>query len=579
MKRKIIAISMATLMLGSMMAGCNGGIVYEPEEDSTKSYLYVESYGGGYGSKFFEVVANEFEAMNAEKSYAEGKQGVKIDVNESINNSYLSFGGYAPTALADVHVVSGLIYTDFLDDNILLDVTDVVTDELADGKTIEDKLNTEQKQVLKYNDKYYTIPTFAGYAGLTYNVDLFTNNNLFFADSIESPSVTSSYTGEAYTGRPLVRNKNVKKSPGPDGEYNTVDDGLPSSYEEFFYLFDTMLDSTPRITPLISYGGHYFSMIFMELLCASSTANGLKAMLSFDSNGEEIEVVDDWNSDGTPKTKKVVITEENGYYSTLETSRYMALKFLRHLSTNTVRGNYYIDSRSRASSLSNTNAQKLFLESSLDPSQTPIATLNEGVYWYNEAEGTREGIVGTYGEDAENMNLAYMPLPAKEYGTVTEHNGTTQLVVDSNSFYLVVNKKVENNPEKLALAKDFVKFMYSDAMLQKMTVASGIPFALKYDMENEQYNAMPKLAQSFWDVYKEAKDKDAYITGLSLSPIFLENTPRFAFSTTRDTFKAKIDGAETTDAITHFYTNRNHTAKDFFVGMSIDSEGWKKYYK
>ena len=579
MKRKIIAISMATLMAGSMMAGCNGGVQYEPEEDSTKSYLYVESYGGGYGSKFFEVVANEFETMNAGKSYADGKQGVKIDVNESVNNAHDKFGSYAPSALADVHVVSQLVYTDFLGDNIMLDITDVVTSELTDGKTIESKLNAEQKQVLKYNDKYYTIPTFAGYAGLTYNVDLFTNNNLFFADSIESPSVTSSYTGKTYTGRPLVRNKSAKKSPGPDGQYNTVDDGLPSSYEEFFYLFDTMLTSSPRISPLISYGGHYFSMIFMELLCASSTANGLKAMLSFNSNGEEIEVVDGWNPDGTPKTKKVVITEENGYYSTLEASRYMALKFLKHLSTNTVEGNYYIDSRSRSSSLSNTNAQKLFLESSLDPSQTSIATLNEGVYWYNEAEGAREGIVGIYGEDAENMNLAYMPLPAKEYGTVTENNGTTQLVVDLTSFYLVVNKKVENNPEKLALAKDFIKFMYSDAMLQKMTVATGIPFALKYNLEDVQYNAMPKLSQSFWDTYKAAKDKDAYITGLSLSPIFMENTSRFAFSTTKEAFKSVINGAETTDAITHFYTNRNHTAKDFFLGMSIDSEGWKKYYK
>ena len=340
-----------------------------------------------------------------------------------------------------------------------------------------------------------------------------------------------------------------------------------------------MLNNSPSITPLILYGGHYSNYIFQELLCASCTANGLNAMFSFDSNGEEIEVVDGWNPDGTPITKKVVITQENGYYSTLEVSRYKALKFIKHLSTNTVDGKYYIDSRSRGMALSNTNAQKLFMESSLDPSQTSIATLAEGVYWYREASEAREGIANTYGEEAANMNLKYMPLPAIEYGTVTENNGTTQLVADSFQYYLVVNAKVANNPEKLALAKDFIKFMYSEEMLQQMTVASGIPFALKYDLTDAQYNSMNMLSQSFWNVYKGAKDNDAYITGMSLSPAFLSNTERFSFKSSNNMFDSRINGADTGNALSYFYSNKSITPKAFFEGMSINSDGWKNYNK
>ena len=568
---------MASVLACGLLAGCNGGVEYEPEENATLSYLYVDTAPGGFGSEYLSVVAKAFESANADKSYAEGKMGVKIEVGESATNNDEKFKLGVGSSPSDVHVVEGLYYTDLLSDNSILELTDIVTkDTLADGKTIESKLNTEQQKVLKYNGKYYTIPTFAGYTGLTYNADLFKNNNLFFADSTESPDATSSYTGKAYTGRPLVRNQNAKKSPGPDGLYKTDDDGLPSSYEEFFYLYDFMLDSSPSITPMILYGGHYANYIFQELLCAASTANGLNSMFSFNSNGEEIEVISGWNPDDTPQTKWVVITEENGYESTMQVSRYMATKFMKHLSTNKVNNKSYLHASSLAG-LSNTNAQKLFMESSLDPSLTPIATLAEGVYWYNESAGTREGMAGTYGEDVENMNLKYMPLPAKEYGTITENNGTTQLVADSLQYYLVINAKVANNKEKLDLATDFVKFMYSDEMLQKMTTTSGIPFALKYDLTDTQYQSMNTLSQSFWNVYKGAKDKDAYITGLSLSPTFLANTERFSFKSTNNAFKSKVNGAETTDALTYFFNNKNVSAKEFFTGMSIDVAGWANY--
>ena len=107
-----------------------------------------------------------------------------------------------------------------------------------------------------------------------------------------------------------------------------------------------------------------------------------------------------------------------------------------------------------------------------------------------------------------------------------------------------------------------------------MTLASGIPFALKYDLTESQYNSMSSLTKSFWDVYKGAKDTDAYITGISLHPVFLRNTRKFSFKTTLDAFKSRVNGAETSDALGYFYNHKSCTAKDFFTGMTINSSAW-----
>ena len=108
---------------------------------------------------------------------------------------------------------------------------------------------------------------------------------------------------------------------------------------------------------------------------------------------------------------------------------------------------------------------------------------------------------------------------------------------------------------------------------------TGIPFALNYDLTDTQYNSMSTLSQSFWSVYKGAKDNDAYITGLSLSPIFLSHTDKFSFKSTNNAFKSMVNGAETSDALGYFYDNKNCSAKDFFEGMYVDSQGWAKYTK
>ena len=586
MKRKFVALSMATLVGCSTLAGC-GLVQFKPKEDATKTYLYIDTPTGGFGTGYLEKAAQAFMDMYPTKSYAEGKEGFVIEVDTSSSNNADTFPSYVKNPSADIHVVEGLYYTDLLDatgSSLIIDLTDIVKAELADGKTIESKLNTEQKQVLQKNGKYYALPTFAGYTGITYNADMFEEYGFYFVNDEVSPSgETSSYTGKAYTGRKMFKDleedelEDAIKSPGPDGIMESDDDGLPSSYEEFFYLCDAMLSNTPKVIPLIYYNGHYSNYLFQELLCAASTANALKSTFWFDSKGEAIEVINGWNQDGTPKTEKVVITEDNGYVSTMQYAKYQSLKFLEHLSTNN--NGQYVHSSSRGKGLSNTEVQRDFMRSYLSGSTTDIGMMIEGVYWYNEAIRERNNIDNDYGAGASNMNLKYMPLPAKETGTVAEGQGTTQLVADCFQYYLVANTKLAGNAEKLALAKDFLKFMYTDAMLQEMTVTSGIPFALKYDLTPTQYGSMNTLSKSFWDVYKGAMESDAYITGMSTSLTFQSNISRFSFKTDRYGFAS----GETKELFGYFYTKmtagQSYSLKDIFNGMTISSDVWATKYK
>ena len=55
------------------------------------------------------------------------------------------------------------------------------------------------------------------------------NERLYFSDDIDTDGT-----------RKFIINNNTKKSCGPNGEYGDYDDGLPSSYQEFYKLLEKM---------------------------------------------------------------------------------------------------------------------------------------------------------------------------------------------------------------------------------------------------------------------------------------------------------------------------------------------------
>lgn len=572
--KKIVALSLALVAVLGSFAGC--GVEYGAEEREDISYLYVNARTGGFGDGYLKAVEQIMEERYKDTSFAEGKTGVDVVValEDTVdNNAYINYIG---NTSYNIHVINGLSYLDYVSFNHLYDITDWVKEDLADGTgSIESKLYDEQKQALTILEgRYYSLPTFACFNGVTYDAQLFENYGFYFSDSAElcfKPFTNSSYTGEAYTGKGFVL-EGATKSCGPDGQYNTYDDGLPSSYEEFFYLLDYMVERS--ITPMVWTGNsmHYTNFLFQALLMGNSSKTDLSSMFSFDSKGEKIKIVDSFDAN-VPVVSEKVITTENGYELSQQYTRYQALKFLEHFFNNS---NYY-DSRSAGAQLSNTAAQKVFEESSLDPKSTPIAMLLEGGYWYNEAQPELAQSVTNYGEEkAGNRKFAYMPMPSIEYGTVSENEGRSLTLVDGAKFGLVVNKNISGNSEKEKLAKAFVQIFYEDATLQKMTTTTGIPMEVKYDLKQSQYDELDYYQQGVWDMYKNSVKNNMYVSPMSSNLVFLKNENKFLWKTTTQFFNSVIDGMTRSYPCVAFW-QYNATAKSYFEGMKITKDGWKKY--
>ena len=108
-----------------------------------------------------------------------------------------------------------------------LDISSIVTSSLSDvsgGKetgTIEGKLSESQQKAYKaYDGKYYCLPHYEAFSGLSIDVDLFTEYNLYLSNQA---------VGESFDEYGCIVDEFCMKSKGPDGVANTMDDGLPAT--------------------------------------------------------------------------------------------------------------------------------------------------------------------------------------------------------------------------------------------------------------------------------------------------------------------------------------------------------------
>lgn len=579
MKKRFLAVLTAAVLATVGFAGC--GVDYGEEERSDVSYLYVDAYSGGFGTEYLEALKDAFEKENENVSFADGKKGVILNISSSASNTNDTFKTSIKSTPHDIHVVAELNYVDYLADNTLLDITDWVKEKSDNGKSIENKLYSDQISALTASEgKYYSLPTHAGFTGFTYNAEILEDNNLYFADDktdADYPIENSSYTGKKYTGRGLVFSSKDTKSPGPDGKYGTYDDGLPSSYEEFFYWCDVMLSKSPRITPFIFRNSHYINYLSNALLNANLTKAEMVSNFTFNSGDDTNRIVTGFDGNGNAIIENVKITEENGYLINQQQGKYLMCKFMYRLLTGKYNGLSYYDSTCETAALSNTQVEQKYIESSLNSNETSIALFCEGNYWYNEARSIRAASVEQYKSKAENREFKYLPLPAKETGTVDENGGTSLTLTDNFANYLIVNGKVAKSEEKTKLAKAFVQFMYKEENLSKMTAASGIPFMLKYEMKAEEYNSMDIYEKSLWDAYKLAKDNDNFTSTISGSSIFQKHYDKFYMSTMSRFYTTKVGGVDYSTFHEAFWSNKAN-AETWFKGMAITKDEWTSKY-
>lgn len=555
MKRfyKFTAIILAAISALALSAcGTTGGSDKVEEVDPTKSQLYVYNYDGGIGTEWLYQAEQRFEDLYKDVSFEEGKTGVQVRVEKGKSN----LDGIANSPY-NVFFTEQVVYNSLIANNYLLDISDIVKSSLSSVEgctetgTIEGKLSEEQRKAITAVDgKYYVLPHYECYTGVTYDRDLFNKKNLFIKN------------GGGYT------NLKGDLSVGPDGIKGTYDDGLPSSYEEFYKLMSRMLSY--NVTPFIYSGMYstYTNNLVTGLWTAYEGKDSFMLNVNFGSgseaNGVKANVVTGFNGDD-PIIESKTISPSTGYLLSQSAGKYYALSFLE-----TVMGNSRYLSDKITEVLSHLDAQTEYIYSSLE--NKPIAMIIEGSYWYNEAKESLKASANEYPEDGVNRNFAFMPLPRQITGQVTEGNGTKNTLFDSLSSWAFINANIKNDPVKVKLAKEFLKFCYTDASLRQFTEETAIFKAVDYDWDNLANGNLSNYAKSIFDIRKNSDVIHPY----SDNRIFINNQSAFNFCATSEYWSSVI--GSTAYAYPYSAFKEHKSAKDYFTGMSISESKWNEMY-
>ncbi len=497
--RKKVSLVLALLLAGSacLGIGCGGG-----EDDSGKTKIQVFHYNGGVGDLWVKGAVERFEELHKDTVYEEGKKGVTVDFtndDSGSNTDDIETSGYhmyfaAAASKLQSHIQQGY----------LLDISDVVEEvSEVDGKSIESKLDPTCTRELQGGDgTYYAVPHYEIYNGVSYDVDVFTEYNLFLA----APTETSVTT---YKGVKFVKNSSTKKSCGADGIFDTSDDGLPTTLEEFVYLCERM--KSMGVTPFHVCGYPTDYPNYMSLGLWTSLAGVDKTRVNFTVDGTINKVVgyetaplfEDYDHSTsisyTFARKPIVDTEyaitpanHTELYDTVE--RYYSIAFMELCVKN---GWIKYETENET----HTDAQDIFMFNDGE-----YGMFIEGSYWFAQADG--QGFYEDYldeNPDKEDRNVAWMPLPsafAKEDAVTGEDNARTVAMMEFGGSYAFINANIEEKTGLVDACKDFLRFLYTDEELSAFTRETGTAKKLNYEMKPADYNAMSAYQKSVWDVRK-----------------------------------------------------------------------------
>ena len=436
--------------------GCNGG--GGGGDDGDVTVINIPYSTGGLGKDWITGPGARFEELVGDKSYAEGKHGVKINAVESdvrvdtITSTSFPIVGLDRSSDPKTLGAQGTAY----------DLTDLVTNRVIDTRngvemTIEDKLDPAFANYFKSFDrtKYYAVPTMEYYGGLTYDPVTFTNKGLYISACNVTGANDAAFEeekfGEVFGDKDsgyenslgIVKFESEKFGVdlylafdadmyydgveelycvGPNGQAGDYDDGLPSSVYELLTLCDYM-HSKSLATPFALSGKHpNYSNMFGDGLFHSLAGNyDGYSIMSLDTQGREVDVVVGWSQEKLfpgvkelehlykPITKKVKITEATGYYTTWMLARYWAA-----VTQDIIYSLDWFVPGFKSTSVDHIATQKNFIfgNYSPNPSMPATAFLMEGSYWNNESR-IRGNFTELYGEfyPMNSRDVRWCPLP------------------------------------------------------------------------------------------------------------------------------------------------------------------------
>ncbi|NLZ51758.1 MAG: carbohydrate ABC transporter substrate-binding protein [Thermoanaerobacteraceae bacterium] len=483
--KKTISILLIVLFsgLGMVLSSCDPTEPGEKKVDPNKTQLYVGFYEGGWGREWIDLMIEEFERIYPDyQVFAEGKKSEFTGENLRATIDYNMYDMYFTT----------IVPHDMVAQDKLMDITDIVTtplSEYGEDRSIEEKMDEFMKIYMKStnnSDKYYTIPFYTSFYYMVYDVDLFEEKKLFYAED-------GSFTGG------LTESGEKPKSKGKDNELGTYDDGLPVTWEDYRKLLSRMVQL--NLVPVIWAGDTpgYRQDMLTSLWASHEGPERFSLNYTFDGYDDVLDLN---------------INTSNGYELQRQAGKKYALEFAEYIIKNNM---YY--SRSFDASLDYRRAQDEFLYSKYKAAsgEKRIAMLLDGGWWENEAKDTINLMAELYKGDYINRRFGMMPFPKFDENSV---DSATLYSVTGNSTVFI--RKNAKQPE---IAKKFLRFTTTDANLRLYTRVSGSTRPYDYQLTEDDLSQMSYFKRSLWDVFKRPDTKVVYSYGPN--PITLKNASYF----------------------------------------------------
>ena len=575
--KKTMCAAMALCMSAAMISCGNNGTNNNNGGGGTAtteiSFLHFDGTATRNGAiKWIEDAAQRFTDLKKDEVYESGKKGVKVRVSASKLIPYETLGSdgndiYLDEAKADMYRYSA--------SNNLLQLDEVI-DYIKNDQNLTIDPDGE-KRLLGYESDdgvrhYYGLPQYEWFNSLTYDVDYFNQEGFYFAKD----GATKFKTYESSLGlgtSKFVDTSDIQKSCGPDGEYGTIDDGLPSSLEEFAQLCEYIKykGGSPFIIP---GGGSVYSFHMTQALWAalegadtmkSITANFSKKPVTVVKGFKKGEYLFGDNKIQVPETEEVVLDNTNGYKMYDMASRYYALAFMQ-LAVD----NGWFHSESLDTSTTADTVQATFIS----PDKERAAMYIDGTYWYHEAQLSSLAPFEMWEmtNPGKPRNLSFMNLPSQLKGSVKEGQGKKNTILDVGSSYIFVNKQVEQNEGRKRAVLDFLKFLYSEKELATFTETLGmtIPINYKYDKT--------KLGDYYYTSLAEIIETSNVIATASDNPIQYKNLSNFllGFGGALNYFDVK--GETHMEGYFDAY-KKGITAQTIFTGSCLSSATWETLLK
>lgn len=552
-RRKIVSLALVGSVALTGLVGCGPREVEKEPINENATQLEVATFNGALGDEWLYALKARFEKAYENVSFETGKMGVQVSIDTDKKYAGGSLVSTITSDDADVYFTEEVNYYDFVlgaqGNSYLKDISEIVTGNIpGEEKSIEDKMNSTAASYFKTNGKYYAIPFYESYSGITYDIDLFQSKGFYLkgdaANGYEALKLGGAYqfVGEGQ----FVDGKTTQiLSYGPDGEYGTSDDGLPATYTEFFAMMDYMKGK--EVIPFVWSGNFpgYFSSFLTAMWADHEGETGVINSITLDGVTEELVDL----STGTPYFyTQENITTENGYLMAKQEGKYYALQFADKI----LSSSEYYYSLSTNESFTHTQAQDEFIASVPSPNKKPIAMLIEGTFWFNEASSSFASYAKKYGSQyGENRNLGFMPLPK---ATNSDFGDASFLSIKNTA--CMVNALTDVPMDAL---KAFIQFAHTDYSLSEFTSLVNLPRGFSYEMDSE--HTMTAFAKSVYDLHA----KSEIIFPYSSSEIFRKNVNVFHMET--GIWNSKID-TNYIYPLNAMKAGSDKTPEDYFSGLS-----------